>query len=161
MGGSAWYGACGAAQLPREMLLIRNNEMWPSSRRLKLQQQRCSRVSTDLLWPGAFLGAFLSFFSQRRLLRHAQWAEWSTEGRVCMGKIYLWKEEDVRREISKVSSTHLSSGRTGMARHHFLLAQSTNCRTLLVCGPGDISLVQRRAWEARAASTTPSTIPAG
>lgn len=62
VGGSAWYGACGAARLPREMLLIRNNETWPSSWRLKLQQQRCSRVSTDLLWPGAFLGAFLSFF---------------------------------------------------------------------------------------------------
>lgn len=108
-----------------------------------------------------FFGCIFVFFSQRHLLWHAQWAEWSTEGRVCMGKIYPWKEEDVRREISKVSLTHLSSRRTGTARHHFLLAQSTNCRTLLLCGPGDISLVQRRAWEARAASTTPSTIPAG
>lgn len=163
---------------PLYLLLIRNNTIWLSSQRdqarlLKLQkfccQKTCLKISQICHGRGIFFCTFVFFFLPQMvfiagkaevLQAQSGWEMLKTEKKRMWGGRF---------------QTCPSSQRAGVAHYHFPLAQSTK----LLCSPGACpepevpllecahqlsllrqnSLVQRIAWEARAPSTIPSTIP--
>lgn len=171
---------------PLYLLLIRNNTVWLSSQRdqtllPKLQkfccQKTCLKISQICHGHGNFSalwGFFLFIYFFIIFSPQVVFIAGKAEALQAQFRRQTLKTEKKRMRGGRFQ-TCSSSQRAGVACYHFLLAQSTR----LLCSPGACSepevpmlqwahqlsllrqnsLVQRKAWEARAPSTIPSTIP--